>query len=123
MNTRCLERAALALVVAALATAPLSAQTFPTNDRVIRNMWTQGMGSGSQVYRLAQSLLDSIGPRLAGTPGYDAAVDWALAQYASWGVPARKEQYGTWKGWRRGRTVLELTAPRYRQLEATMLGY
>jgi hypothetical protein len=86
-------------------------------------MWEEGMGAGSQVHRLAQALLDSIGPRLAGTEGYDDAVDWALERYASWDVPARREQYGTWRGWRRGRTVLELIAPRYRQLEATMLGY
>jgi carboxypeptidase Q len=123
MTIQNLKRAAVALALAAVTAGPLSAQTFPTNDRVIRNMWTQGMGPGSQVYRLAQSLLDSIGPRLAGTAGHDNAVEWALKQYAGWGIPARKEQYGTWKGWRRGHTRLELLAPRYRELEATMLGY
>jgi hypothetical protein len=111
------------VTLAAATTIPVAGQTFPANDPVLRNMWEQGMGSGSQVYRLGQALLDSIGPRLAGTEGFDAAVDWALQRYESWGIPARREQYGTWRGWRRGRAVLELTAPRYRQLEATMLGY
>lgn len=114
---------ALAAALPCASARALAAQTFPTNDRVVRNMWNQGMGSGSQVYRLGQALLDSIGPRLTGTPGQEASVEWALKQYAGWGVPARKEQYGTWKGWRRGHTRLELLAPRYRELEATMLGY
>jgi hypothetical protein len=113
-----------ALAVASLGAAgPLRAQTFPANNRVLQNMWTQGMGSGSQVYRLAQELFDSIGPRLTGTSGHANAVDWALKQYAAWGIPARKEQYGTWKTWRRGYTRLELLEPRWRQLEGTMLGY
>jgi carboxypeptidase Q len=118
-----MKRTASVLALAVTTITPVAAQTFPTDDPVVRAMWEQGMGSGSQVHRLAQALLDSVGPRLAGTEGYDNAVDWALRQYASWDVPARREQYGTWRGWRRGRTVLELTAPRYRQLEATMLGY
>ena len=117
-------RLTLAAALLALATAdPLSAQTFPTDYRVIRNMWTQGMGAGSQIYRLAQALLDSIGPRLTGTAGQDQSIEWALKQYAEWGIPARKEQYGTWMGWRRGHTVLELTAPRYRQLQGLTMAY
>lgn len=115
---------ALALACAlALRAGPGAAQTLPADDPVLRGMWTQGMGPASQAYRLAQVLLDSIGPRLTGTPGHARAVEWALQQYAAWGVPARKERYGDWKGWERGPTRLELTAPRWRQLEAHMLGY
>lgn len=113
----------LAALFAAALARPLHAQTFPTDNRVLRNMWTQGMGPGSQVHRLSQQLFDSIGPRLTGTAGYANGVEWALAQYAAWRIPARKEQYGTWKGWQRGPTQLELLAPRWRQLEAHLLGY
>jgi carboxypeptidase Q len=101
----------------------LGAQTFPTADPVIKRMWTEGMAEGSQTYRLAQALLDSIGPRLTGTQGHRNAMEWALRMYASWGIPARKEQYGTWKSWRRGYTHADLIAPRPRTLEATMLGW
>ena len=66
-------RPGLALLIFA-ATTSASAQTFPTNDPVIRNMWDQGMGSGSQVEHLAQVLTDSIGPRLIASPGYYAAI-------------------------------------------------
>jgi hypothetical protein len=113
-----------AAIVAATAIPPmLRAQTFPTPDPVIKRMWSEGMADGSRAYRLAQVLLDSIGPRLTGSPGHRNAMDWALKMYASWGIPARKEQYGTWRSWRRGRTHVDLLAPRPRTLEGTMLGW
>ncbi|HEY0306037.1 MAG TPA: hypothetical protein VGC44_13785, partial [Longimicrobiales bacterium] len=89
-----------ATFLAALA-APASAQTFATDNPVLKRIWTLGMDS-SHIYRLAQTLTDSIGPRLTGSPGQKAAHDWAVAQYRGWGIDARQEQYGTWRGWRRG---------------------
>jgi len=113
----------LPLIAAALTVSTIAAQTFPTDDPVIRRMWAEGMEQGSQAYRLAQVLMDSIGPRLNNSPGHGRAIDWALATYAGWGIPARKEQYGTWRTWRRGRTHADLIAPRFRTLEATMLAW
>ena len=111
-----------AAVLAALLPSSSKAQTFATEDPVLRRIWALGMDS-SQVYRLAQVLTDSIGPRLTGTPQQKAAHDWAVAQYQRWGIPARQEQYGTWRGWRRGTTHIDLTAPRVRTLEGTMLAW
>lgn len=105
-----------------LPTTAAVAQNLPTDDPVIAHMWAQGMDS-SQVYPLAQALLDSIGPRLTGSPGQDAAHDWAVATYRGWGIDARKEPYGTWRGWRRGITHVDLVAPRVRTLEGTMLAW
>jgi hypothetical protein len=99
-----------------------SAQSFPTEDPVIRRMWQLGMEE-SQAPRLAQVLMDSIGPRLTGTPGQHAAHEWAVKMYTSWGIPARNEQYGTWTGWRRGITHVDLIAPRVRSLEGMMLAW
>src|SRR5690348_15125758 len=54
----------------------------------------------------------------------EAAQDWAVSTYKSWGIAdARKEQYGTWRGWRRGITHMDLLTPRVRSLEATMLAW
>jgi len=114
--------AALLFVVLGLAATGGQAQTFRSDDSVIRAMWAEGM-ERSQTERLAQVLLDSIGPRLSGTPNYQAAVDWVLATYASWGVEARKEQYGTWRGWRRGPIHADLVAPRGHTLEARLLAW
>lgn len=120
MNRLPIRLASLALVVVA---ASASAQSFPTDDPVIRRIWDEGMTSKSRVADLAQALMDSIGPRLSGSPAFLGATDWVMARYAGWGVPARKEQYGTWRGWRRRYTHVDLIAPRERTLEGTMLAW
>ena len=120
MSRQHLFAATLAFAAAALRA---SAQTFPTSDPVIRRIWDEGMTGKSQVARLAQVLSDSIGPRLAGSPGFLSATDWVTARYAEWGIAARKERYGTWRGWRRHYTHLDLIAPRERTLDGIILAW
>lgn len=103
--------------------APATSQSIPTADPVVEAMWAEGMEEGSQIYSLAQSLLDSIGPRLMGSPGFDRAGDWLLEMYESWGIEAEKQDYGTWTGWDRGYTHLDLLTPRKRTLEGTLLAW
>jgi hypothetical protein len=112
------------VVLACLWTAPLalSAQTSPTRDSVIQRLWREGM-ERSQVEALAQVLMDSIGPRLSGTAGFQAAGDWLLQMYQRWGVAARQERYGSWLGWRRGAVHVDLVAPRVQTLEAWLLAW
>lgn len=114
--------AATAAALLALPRGPLAAQSFPTADPTIKRIWAIGMDS-SHVERLAQILFDSIGPRLTGTPDAKRGNDWLVKTYASWGIDARNEQFGTWRGWRRGASHIDLVAPRVRSLEGTMLGY
>jgi hypothetical protein len=102
--------------------APLAAQTFPTSDPVIQRLWRLGMDS-SRAQALGQVLLDSLGPRLTGTALQKQANDWLVRQYTAWGVSAKNEQVGTWRGWRRGHSHIDLLTPRVRTLEATMLAY
>src|SRR5688500_1368875 len=108
-------------LLALVAPAVLQAQqmsTDPIADRIFR----LGMDS-SRVERLAQVLLDSIGPRLTGSPGMTAASDWVISSYRAWGIEARREQYGTWRGWRRGASHIDLVQPRVRSLEGMMLAW
>lgn len=112
--------AALALSFAAPAAR---AQTFATPDPNLERIWRLGMTDSSRVQWLAQRLLDSIGPRLTATPGMERAQDWLVKMYTSWGIDAKKEQYGTWRAWRRGTSHIDLISPRVRTLEGTMLGY
>ncbi len=106
----------------------LRAQQFPqpsgftVENPVLRRIWSLGMDS-SQAHRLGQVLLDSLGPRLTGTPGMEATQRWLVQTYQSWGIAGRQERYGTWRGWRRGRTHLDLVQPRLRSLEAMMLAW
>ncbi|MFI5309903.1 MAG: M20/M25/M40 family metallo-hydrolase [Gemmatimonadales bacterium] len=96
------------------------APAFPTDDAIIKHIWALGMDS-SQVWNLAQPFLDSIGPRLHGTPGIKSAHDWIVGTYTKWGISAKNEQYGTWMGWKRGISYAYLTKPRLRVLEASAL--
>src|SRR6185312_14765249 len=75
---------------AALLAAPrvATAETFPTNDPVIKRLWSLGMDS-SHTYSLSQTLFDSLGPRLMGEPNLTAAQDWLVKMYASWGIDAK----------------------------------
>lgn len=96
--------------------------TFPTDDPVIRSIWSETMDS-SQLEILAHELLDVIGPRLVGTPQTKKAHDWAVRRYQGWGITARNEEWGKWKGWERGVTHIDLLEPRVRTLEGTMLAW
>ena len=115
-------RALFAFAAAAALAVPASAQSFPTSDATLRRIWEVGMQQ-SQVYPLMQVLLDSIGPRLTATPEHRAGNDWLVKTYAAWGVPAKVVDYGTWKGWRRGISHIDLVAPRVRSLEGMMLAW
>jgi hypothetical protein len=116
-------RRLLSLALASLIAAPaIGAQTYATSDPVIRRIWEEGMDR-SQAERLIQVLSDSIGPRLTGSPGMKRGNDWLVASYKGWGIEAANEQYGTWKGWRRGATHIDLVEPRVRTLEGMMLAW
>ncbi len=113
----------LAFAAVALATPAHAQQTqFPTNDPVVQRIWRLGMDS-SHVQELSQALFDSIGPRLTGSPGLTHASDWVIGKYKSWGIDAKREQYGTWRGWRRGVSHIDLVQPRTRSLEGMMLAW
>lgn len=77
----------------------------------------------SQLEKLAHELTDVIGPRLVGTPQMMKAHDWAVDTYESWGISARKEEWGEWRGWERGITHVDLVSPRVVSLEGMQLAW
>jgi hypothetical protein len=104
-------------------TAPaLHAQSFPSDDPVIKRIYAIGMDS-SRLETEAHVLFDSLGPRLMGTPNIKRAQDWLVSLYSSWGVDAKEEKYGTWRGWERGYSHIDLVSPRRRTLQGQMVGY
>lgn len=114
-----------AVFAAAVLATPLPAaaqEGWTTGDPVLRAIWSEGM-EASQLEPMAQALLDSIGPRLTGSPRQRAAHEWAAAQFRGWGIEARNETYGTWVGWRRGTAHVDLVQPRVRSLEARLLAW
>ena len=111
-----IRRVALASLIAA---TPLAAQG---PDATAQRIFRIGMDS-SWAQKLSQTLFDSIGPRLTASPAHHAAGDWVVKMYKEWGIEAKKEQYGTWRGWKRGVSHIDLMRPRVRSLEGTMLAW
>ena len=77
----------------------------------------------SQLEKLAHELIDGVGPRLVGTPQMLKANEWAVAKYKSWGVNARNEKWGEWRGWERGVSHIDMVYPRVKSLEGTQLAW
>ncbi|MBS1872812.1 MAG: M20/M25/M40 family metallo-hydrolase [Acidobacteria bacterium] len=67
----------------------------------------------SQVLRILHKLTDRYGPRLTGSPGHEAAANWAADQFKEWGL--KNIQLEPWKwghsGWANERAAGYLTAP------------
>ncbi|MBP6576661.1 MAG: peptidase M28, partial [Chryseobacterium sp.] len=68
--------------------------------------------NNSQLEDMAFELLDGIGPRLVGTPEMLKSNEWSADKLKSWGIDANLQQFGTWKGWQRGTTHVDMVYPR-----------
>lgn len=93
-----------------------------TKDAFVKNV-TNEANNNSQLEKLAHELLDVVGPRLVGTPQIKQAGDWAVKKYSDWGIKAKQEKWGEWRGWERGITHIDLVSPRVRTLEGTQLAW
>ena len=113
-------------VVTSLLIASLAFQYQPvtaqTKNAVIENMVKEGTDN-SQLQQLAHELVDVIGPRLVGSPKMQQAHDWAVAKYKSWGITARNEKWGEWRGWERGISHIDMVHPRVKSLEGMQLAW
>jgi len=89
---------------------------------VIDNMIKEA-NENSMLEELAYELLDKNGPRLVGSPQMNAANEWAKAKYESWGISAKNEQWGEWRGWERGITHVDMISPRVVTMEAMALAW
>jgi carboxypeptidase Q len=77
----------------------------------------------SQLEPMANEFINGIGPRLVGSSKMLQAHNWAVAKYASWGIDARNEKWGEWRGWDRGITHIDMVAPWVKSLEGTQLAW
>ncbi len=79
--------------------------------------------NNSQLKQIAHELMDKIGPRLVGSPKMQQAHDWAVQKYKGWGIEARNEKWGEWRGWERGITHIDMISPWVKSLEGTQLAW
>ena len=104
-----------------LAQSPATAvdkQLLPVVQDIVNEV-----NNNSRLEQLATELLDGIGPRLVGTPEMQQAGDWAVATFERWGIQGTQQPFGTWRGWQRGSSQVEMIAPRIKSLEATQLAW
>ena len=97
---------------------PAVAQQDPIVAAIIKEA-----NENSQLKRMSHELMDGVGPRLVGSTKMMQASDWAIAQYQQYGITAKRENYGTWRGWDRGITHVDMISPWTKSLEATQLAF
>lgn len=98
--------------------AALFAQT--PDSSVLARIRDEGFNR-SRVFETAIALSDIRGPRLAGSPQFREAAEWAVQELTSWGMTnAALEPWGTRGGrsWSVTRHSIEMTAPRYQRIVA-----
>jgi carboxypeptidase Q len=100
-----------------------SSITFAQNNKPVVDAILKEGTDNSQLEKLAHELFDGIGPRLVGTPQMKMANDWAVAKYKSWGIDAKNEKWGDWRGWERGISHIDMVSPRVKTLEGTQLAW
>lgn len=93
-----------------------------TQKQIVDRIVKEGTDN-SQLEKLAYQVTDKIGPRLVGTPQMQQAHDWAVSTFDGWGVDAKNEQWGEWKGWERGITHVDMISPRVVTLEGMQLAW
>jgi hypothetical protein len=68
----------------------------------------------SKVMDHAFYLTDVYGPRLAGSPGYKAAAEWAAREMEKWGLShVRLEKFSFGRGWTNSRFTASMKEPQY----------
>jgi len=92
------------------------------NDAVLKNIINEA-NNNSQLKTLAHEIFDVVGPRLVGTPNMKNANDLLVKMYTEWGVEAKNEQWGQWRGWERGITHIDMVHPRVQSLRGTQLAW
>jgi len=101
----------------------LGIQSFAQTKDPVVDAIVKEANENSQLETLAHELFDKIGPRLIGTPQMQQANDWAVAKYTSWGISAKNEKWGEWRGWERGISHIDMVYPRVKSLEGMQLAW
>ncbi len=93
----------------------------PVDSALNARIRDEGLGARSRVLETATMLSDVLGPRLAGSPEYREAAEWAVRTLGEWGLAnAAMEPWGKRRGasWSATRHSVELVSPRYERIVA-----
>src|SRR5438270_9441250 len=110
------------LLVSLLISAPLL--SGQTNDIQLAQRLAGSILVGGRSMQTLQSLTDSFGPRLTGSPTYTGATEWAAAQFRSYGIQSvRLEPFSMMNGWQRGAASARVLAPVERDVHVASFGW
>jgi carboxypeptidase Q len=116
-----LTRRTLLEALVACAVPPVLAQPLGRREDLDRLAATALAGDSMELLR---QLTDDIGPRLAGSPAYDRAVEWALLKFREQGVSnVWREEFTLPNGWQRGWARGRIERPVARSLRVGSVGW
>jgi len=88
----------------------------PVDTAAVAKIRAEGL-ERSQAPAIFHTLVDEIGPRLAGSPQYKRAADWTRDQLTKYGLSnARLEAFEFGRGWVLDKLTIEMVEPRYMPL-------
>ena len=112
--------AAIGLTAIGLASPGLKArQTVQTE---LLDIIKQDVSSSTLSYDIVESLTTEVGARMVGTPGADAATDWAVAKMKALGFDNVWVEESQAQLWQRGDLTASITAPYPHKVVAIALG-
>jgi hypothetical protein len=109
--------AAALLLAAGAAQAELSAEDLAAARRL-----REAALASPLAYELVTSLTTEVGPRMAGSPAYDRAVDWAMERFRRLGFANVRSESFPIQAWRRGPEHAEVVSPHPQPLVMASLG-
>ncbi|WP_157995391.1 M20/M25/M40 family metallo-hydrolase [Peristeroidobacter soli] len=119
--------ALFAVLAVQLAALPVRAQNVPVTDWTDADLATAAALrdralKGTSAYDHVSSLVTEVGPRLAGSPGDEAAVRWAMNRLGKLGFTGVRTQDVLVPRWVRGTTEVTMLGPAAQTLVAATLG-
>jgi hypothetical protein len=107
-----------------LAVFNVQAAEVQLDKRTVENARKLSMAAeqGSEAYAIVESLTTEVGPRLAGSPGYDRAVAWAQEKFKSLGYDKVYLEPVSVPVWERRHERAEILTPYPQALAITALG-
>jgi len=109
--------------ISGLAVVYFATTSAQNKDSIFIQTIVREATENSHLQKMAHELLDVIGPRLVGSPNMQKANDWAVSTYKSFGITARNERWGEWRGWERGISHIDMVYPRVKSLEGMQLAW
>jgi len=106
---------------AAPSTSASAAATPPPRDPNIEKLQAEALG-GARAFEIVRSLVDEVGPRLAGSPGDKAAVAWGVRTMKAMGLANVRAEKVMVPHWERIAERGEILAPAAHRLALTALG-